>query len=184
MIIKSTKPLIFINDCNAIFDEKLLEEAIYWYSSKPVAQTKHIFIHGCYPAISIYGEKIHIHRLIKMYSIGHDLDVNEFVHHIDGNKLNSSLNNLAVIDSHKHGSLHNKGRHFSEEHKRKIAEANHKRKGIKIKKRVEMPELKELLEKGYSINKIANYYGCDWSTVKNRIYENPELLEEANNENT
>ena len=37
---------------------------------------------------------------------------------------------------------------------------------------------KEFLGKGWSINKIAKYYGCDWSTVKNRIYDNPELLED------
>ena len=43
-----------------------------------------------------------------------------------------------------------------------------------------MPNLKEYLEKGYSINKISKIYGCDWSTVKNRMYENPELLEVEN----
>lgn len=40
-----------------------------------------------------------------------------------------------------------------------------------------MPNLAEYIKMGYSINKIAKIYGCDWSTVKQRIYENPELLE-------
>lgn len=44
-----------------------------------------------------------------------------------------------------------------------------------------MNNLKEFLSKGYSINKISKIYGCDWSTVKNRINENPELLEELSN---
>lgn len=39
-----------------------------------------------------------------------------------------------------------------------------------------MTNLKELLSKGYSINKISKIYGCDWSTVKNRIHENKDLL--------
>ena len=41
-------------------------------------------------------------------------------------------------------------------------------------------DVKEFLDKGYSINKIANELGCDWSTVKARaddIFDNPELLE-------
>lgn len=36
-----------------------------------------------------------------------------------------------------------------------------------------------ILEEGYSINKIAKIYNCDWSTVKARIYENPGLVEHA-----
>lgn len=71
------------------------------------------------------------------------------------------------------------GRVFSESHKKKISMANHNRKGLKMKKRVSIPleELKTFLAKGKSINWIALHYGCDWSTVKTRIHENPELLE-------
>ena len=51
---------------------------------------------------------------------------------------------------------------------------------MKMKKRVDIPKdkLRELLSDGKTINWIASYFGCDWSTVKARIYENPELLEE------
>lgn len=58
--------------------------------------------------------------------------------------------------------------------------ANHSRKGLKMKKRVLIPseELKVFLNEGKSINWIASYYRCDWSTVRARIYENPELLED------
>ncbi len=34
----------------------------------------------------------------------------------------------------------------------------------------------DLIE-GKSINWIASHYGCDWSTIRNRIYENPGLVE-------
>ena len=53
------------------------------------------------------------------------------------------------------------------------------RKGLKMKKRISIPleELKTFLVEGKSINWIALHYGCDWSTIRNRIYENPELLE-------
>ena len=48
-----------------------------------------------------------------------------------------------------------------------------------MKKRVfiNKDDLRTLLASGVSINKIAKYFGCDWSTVKARIHENPELLE-------
>lgn len=138
---KRKKDIVFINDCNAIYDKK-----------------------------------IQIHRLLKMYQLGVDLDTNQYVHHIDGNKLNAMLDNLEVVEATVHQSLHNKGKVLSKEHREKISLANKKRKGIKMKKRVEMTNLKELLSKGYSINKISKIYGCDWSTVKNRIHENKELL--------
>lgn len=180
MIVKEKKDIVFINDCNAVFDEKILRKAICWYSLKPVCRIKHIYIHAKYPTISIYDKKIQIHRLLKMYQLGVDLDTNQYVHHIDGNKLNAMLDNLEVIEATAHQSLHNKGKVLSKEHRKKISLANKKRKGIKMKKRVEMTNLKELLSKGYSINKISKIYGCDWSTVKNRIHENPEFLNADN----
>ncbi|QBX21816.1 hypothetical protein Javan597_0028 [Streptococcus phage Javan597] len=49
---------------------------------------------------------------------------------------------------------------------------------MKMKKRVNipLPELKKFLREGKSVNWIAQHFHCDWSTVKNRIYENPELV--------
>ena len=43
--------------------------------------------------------------------------------------------------------------------------------------RAALEELKTFLVEGKSINWIASHYGCDWSTIRNRIYENPELVE-------
>ena len=43
---------------------------------------------------------------------------------------------------------------------------------------IPLEELKAFLNEGKSINWIASYYGCGWSTVRTRIYENPEILEE------
>lgn len=179
MIIKEQKPIIIKNQCNAIFDEEELKRAILWYSDRPVSRIKTVYMYGQYPAVSIYFQKIHIHRLLMMYWLQRDLNRDEYIHHKDGNKLNATKENLELIDASIHQSLHNKGRILSKEHKRKIAEANRKRKGTRKKKRVNISlnELKEFLGMGWSINKIAQYYGCDWTTVKNRIYENPELLE-------
>lgn len=173
---KENIDIIFKNDCNAIFDEKILKKAICWYSKKPVCRIKHIYMYGNYPAISIYTEKIHIHRLIKMYQLGTDIDNKFYVHHKDGNKLNASINNLELITVSEHQSLHNKNKELSSEQKMKISKSNKKRRGIKYKKRVNMENLKEYLQQGLSINKIAKIYNCGWNTVKSRIHENKELL--------
>lgn len=61
LIVKEQKKLEFINDCHCIVDYAELEKAINWYSDKPTARLKHIYMHGNYPAVSIYKEKIHIH---------------------------------------------------------------------------------------------------------------------------
>lgn len=177
LIVKYQKPIVIENTCNCIVDETELKNAIIWYSDKPVARIKKIFMQGNYPAVSIHGEKIHVHRLLMMYWLKRKLDTNEHVHHKDHNKLNALKENLEVIASSKHLSSHNKGKKLSKEHRKKIAEANRRRK-VKYKKRVniDLNELKSLLDKNWSINRISKYFGCDRSTIKNRIYEHPHLL--------
>lgn len=130
---KTQKPLTLINKCNAIFDSGALIRAIYWYSKYPVCKEKYICIHGRYPAISIYDEKIHIHRILMMWNIGRRLMTDEYVHHIDGNRLNNLLSNLTIMTPSEHQSKSNKGRKFSQEHRKKIGEANRNRKGIKYR---------------------------------------------------
>lgn len=181
MIVTYQKPIEFVNNCGCIVDYDELEKAILWYSEKPVTRLKTIYMHGRYPAVSIHEEKIHVHRLLTMYWEDRTLPREEQVHHKDENKLNALRENLEVIYEGEHQSLHNKGRKFSDEHRRKIAIANKNRKGLKMKKQHNIPvgELKTQLQNGKSINWIAKHYGVDWSTIKNRINENPELLEGA-----
>ena len=157
---------------------EVLKNAIIWYSLKPVCRIKHIYMHGNYPAVSIYDKKIHIHRLIKMYELKSDIQDGLFVHHINENKMDARKSNLCLVPVSEHQSIHNKGKTLSKEHKEKISLANHKRKGIKIKKRIEMPRLMEYVKRGLSINKISQIYGCGWDAVKARIkeHENKELL--------
>lgn len=171
----------FVNVCGCLVDYEELEKAILWYSDKPVTRLKKIYLHGSYPAVSVYDEKIHVHRLMVMYRLGNrSLPREKQVHHKDENKLNSLQGNLEVVNEGEHQSFHNKGRTLSKEHKEKIGLANRKRKGIKMKKRHGIPlnELRDFLREGKSVNWIAKNYGVGWSTIKNRIYENPELEEE------
>ncbi len=180
MIVNEQKPLEFIDDCNCLVDYEELEKAILWYSDKPVARLRKIYLHGRYPAISIYHEKIHVHRLLMMYWKGRRLKTEEHVHHKDENRLNALRENLEIVIGSDHISYHNKYKKLTVEHRKRISEANKRRKGTKQKKTVNIPfgELKYLINKGYSINGISKLYKCDWSTVKARTFENPELLKE------
>lgn len=179
MIVNKQHPIKFTNTCNCIVDFNLLEKAILWWQEKPTAKTKKIYIHGKYPAVSIHNEKIHIHRLLASYKVGRKLLRNEYAHHLNHNKLDASISNIDIIDASIHQSIHNKGKVLSKVHREKIGKANESRRGMKLKKRVDisLSELKKFILNGESISAMARYFNCDYSTVKNRIYEHPNLLE-------
>lgn len=167
------KPIKFINQCNCIVDYVLLEKAMLWYTDSTLHQHHKIYMHGRYPAVSIYNNKIHVHRLLAMFRYKKILLRSIHVHHIDHNKLNSSIKNIKLLKASEHLSCHNKGRKFSKEHKLKLSEAGRRRKGIKMKRlyNIDINDLKLILNKETTINKISKKYGCDWSVVKVRINE-------------
>lgn len=181
MTVKTQKEIKFVNKCGCLVNKKDLADAITWYQEKPTLANKTIYMHGCYPAVSIGKSKIHVHRLLMQYWLGIKLPFHATVHHINENKLDSRKSNLSVMINSAHNSKHNKGKSLSESTRKKIAEANKKRKGEKYKKRRNVPkdELRDLLAKGFSINHIAKLYQVDWTTIKARIHENPELLKEV-----
>ncbi|MGX0516618.1 YopX family protein [Staphylococcus hominis] len=107
------------------------------------------------------------------------VEIYEGDNHINGDKLDASKSNLTVLKANQHLSDHNKGKSLTKSHRSKIAKANHKRNGMKMKRKydIDSNELKQHLENGLSISKIARIYNCDWTVIKQRINENPELLE-------
>ena len=46
------------------------------------------------------------------------------IHHLDENKLNNALSNLVYLTRSEHMKIHMEGKHFSDEHKRKMSEAH------------------------------------------------------------
>lgn len=48
------------------------------------------------------------HRLVMSEFLGRPLNEDEHIHHIDGDKLNNSLENLQVISRSEHTRIHNK----------------------------------------------------------------------------
>jgi len=179
MTVYVQRRMVFDNQCDCQVDESVLEQAMLWIAERPQCSKKRIFMFGKYPAVSIHGKKYHIHRLVKMYLEKHLIASSIVVHHKDDNRLNAMPYNLEMLTDKEHGSHHNAGKTLSDDHRRKIGLAGRRRKGIKMTKsvRIDLDELKEKLASGTSINKCAKHFNCDWSTIKRRIHENPELLE-------
>lgn len=184
MILKEQKPIELHNECGAFYDESDLVNAMIWYSDKPICRSKKVSLHAKYPSVSIYHEKLHIHRLLMMYWLSGEIPDGFIVHHINGNKMDSRRENLCLYPESLHGKYHNTGKKLSESHKKKIGIANRKRRGTRYKSRkpeITSEKVYEMRTSGMSFNQISKQLGLDWGCVKQRyldfIHDNPELIE-------
>lgn len=62
--------------------------------------------HGYVEVYDSSGQKHLQHRLVVQEAVGRELSSDEHVHHIDGDRLNNSLDNLLVLSSAEHRRLH------------------------------------------------------------------------------
>lgn len=78
--------------------------------------------------IKINGKWLTRSRVFMEHLLGRTLNKKEIVHHIDGNKLNDSLENLTVMSLSDHITLHNKQRDWTRL-KQRVNEKNPNWKG-------------------------------------------------------
>lgn len=57
-------------------------------------------------SIALNPSRKRTHQIVMENYIGRELREDEVVHHIDGNKLNNNINNLALMDKSAHSRLH------------------------------------------------------------------------------
>lgn len=146
MIVKYQKEIEIVNTCGAIYSEEEVRSAIMDLVAivgKPVQRLKRVYLYGNYPAITIDHIKIHLHRLLMGYKIGHvELATNGmYVHHKNHNKLDARLSNLELIEPSEHQSHHNKGKTISEYQRKRIIESNQTRWIKKFPELYENPDL-------------------------------------------
>ncbi len=143
--------ITFTNKHNSTFDEVALSDAIEWYAKlKGVKARTHKTIYADlkgYPEVYVGGKHVHMYvsRLLMMYHLKRELGSNEFVHHIDGNRLNNVLSNLALTSRAAHPRHHRKRADIS----------NH--------------TIKEMLEQGMSYNDAARQLGCSDAAICHRV---------------
>ena len=98
-----------------------------------MTSVKHIYKYGNYAAVTIDGVKIHVHRLLMEYEVLNDIPREFCIHHLDGNKMNDSIDNLAIMVAGAHNSHHMKGHTATDKQIEMTVKANHQRKGMRIK---------------------------------------------------
>ena len=131
----------FNNVCGCIVDLELLAHALVWFADgrKFKFSRRKIYMSNDYPAVSINGIKVAVHRLVAMYTQRELVASTMICHHKDGNPLNSSVDNIEIMPLSEHVSLHHKGKKLSEEHCRKIS-IRHKGKVISLEARRKVSE--------------------------------------------
>jgi len=114
-----------LNKCDCIVDVGLLERAIMWYSEcAPTYKDISIFLAGGgdrYPTVKINKKFVYVHRLIAMYVQREIISSTLVCHHIDGNTLNASAENIEVISMADHAMMHLTGRVLPDETVQKIS---------------------------------------------------------------
>jgi len=83
-------------------------------------------LNGNVQELSIYQERYKflgtpVHKIQMWTNYGYRDTKIWDIHHLDKNPLNNSLSNLVYLTKNEHISLHMKGKHLSEEHRKKIS---------------------------------------------------------------
>jgi len=86
-------------------------------------------MHARYRKMRVNGKQVNVCRYVLEQKIGRPLEPGEYAHHINGNKLDDRPENLEVVTPKLHSTIHNSGRHPSEETRKKLSEASKGRPG-------------------------------------------------------
>lgn len=155
--------MIFKNECNCIVDENLLAKAVDTYCRRKNIYCKgeyRITTRNGYPHITINREHLFVHDLLVM--ILYHPRPNYVVHHIDRNKLNDSVENLAYISHSKHSKLH------SDLYWEKVRIEDIKVKRDVLRKDISNDEIRKMLNDGVSVKEIAKHFNCHHNTIYKR----------------
>lgn len=116
MIVREQKPLRFRRSVPLRVHWPTLAKAMLWYNQqtnagKPMAQLHTVFTRGrgCYPAVSIHGEKIMVHVLLMMFRLQGNVPEDKVVHHRNEDRGDARKDNLSVEDHREHSRRHNTG---------------------------------------------------------------------------
>lgn len=175
-VIKALKKQIpkkhFKNECECIVDYEMLYTAI---NNK--CKSKNCYCHNeyrivlrnNYPTVCINRKRYYVHILIGEFIYGR-IRKGYVIHHKDKNKLNAMSDNLELMTNRKHIKFHGEERkgidYRSENGKRNSINA-----AVQARRRndVTTEKVRELKNKGLTINEIAEELNCGINTVNRRL---------------
>lgn len=162
----------FKNECECIVDYEMLYTAI---NNK--CKSKNCYCHNeyrivlrnNYPTVCINRKRYYVHILIGEFIYGR-IRKGYVIHHKDKNKLNAMSDNLELMTNRKHIKFHGEERkgidYRSENGKRNSINA-----AVQARRRndVTTEKVRELKNKGLTINEIAEELNCGINTVNRRL---------------
>jgi hypothetical protein len=120
------------------------------------------------------------HRLVVASDLGRELQPDEIVHHVDGNKANNHLDNLEIIKTGKHTVLHHTGAMRSQETKMLISQKRKKyvldygHIGRKLNEKMVADIKHALIQHDSSYKKLSDAFGvskgCIAAIAQGRIW--------------
>ena len=102
----------------------------------------------------IDGKEFYEHRLVVEEDLGRKLESHEDVHHIDGNKLNNTIDNLKVLSKREHTIIHDR-----------VGVRNNKTKLSED----QVLQIRELHMTGLNYERLAENFGIDPSSASNIV---------------
>lgn len=124
-----------------------------------------------YKAIKVNGVKKDEHRHIVEQHIGRKLTRQEVVHHINGDKSDNRIENLAVMSLSEHSTMHQTGKTHSNETKNKIRKTLKGKPNYSCRKLSEetVSQMLEMKNQGFSNRKLSEIFGINRQSVNDII---------------
>lgn len=114
---------------------------------------------GAFPAGRNEGY-VYEHRYIMEEILGHRLQDNEVVHHIDGNKLNNHPDNLMWLDTGQHTKLHNRLRQLENGYELKDKRCLNCDRPVAVRNNYCSIACKNIMLKNRKNEKIKNFHNA------------------------
>lgn len=159
----------FENACNCTIDYEVLEKSIIDECKRRGIEPKDkykIYMYRGYAGISLKHDKVSVHRIIGKYMVGFDFGSEIHVHHINGDKMNDTVQNLQVLKRELHTKSHNLSQYVSQSHKKNFG---NRIRDINSRNDVTEEKVIRLRNEGLTIPQIAERLNCGYSTVCRRL---------------